>query len=120
MINDSDDTELELLVSTVAYDTQFMAKRVSHMLHTLNSLELSAAMEGNIDARMDCMTYKLIFEKFMERLFEASETIAMFNQGHRISQIDIINCLNVNAEIDSKLIKIDPIIDNMRQQARYM
>lgn len=120
MINDSDDTELELLVSTVAYDMQFMAKRISSLLHTLNLLELSAAMEGNIDARMDCMTYKFIFEKFMERLFKASEKIAKFNKDHRISRIDIINCLNVNAEIDSKLNKIDPIIDNMRQQARYM
>ena len=120
MINDCPDTELELLVSTVAYDTQFMAKRVSNVLHTLNSLELSAVMEGNINARMDCMTYKYIFEKFMERLFEASKTIAKFNQGNRISRIDIINCLNVNTEIDSKLNKIDPIIDTMRQQARYM
>ena len=120
MINDSDDTELELLVSTVAYDMQFMAKRVSNLLHTLNMIELSATMEGNIDARMDCMTYKLIFEKFMERLFESSNKIAKFNQGHRISRTDIINCLNVNAEIDSKLNKISLIIDNMKQRAHYM
>ena len=120
MINDNADAELELLVSTVAYDMQFMAKRISNQLHTLNMIELSAAMEGNIDARMDCMTYKLIFEKFMERLFKASETIAKFNQGHRISRIDIINILNVNAEIDSKLNKISHIIDNMKQRAHYM
>lgn len=120
MINDSDDTELELLVSTVAYDMQFMAKRISNLLHTLNLLELSAAMEGNIDARMDCMTYKFIFEKFMERLFEASNKIAKFNKDHHISRIDIINCLNVNAEIDSKLNKISHIIDNMKQRAHYM
>ena len=56
----------------------------------------------------------------MARLVESTKLINAFSQGLDVSEADIRNINNVNADIDKQLKEVGPVIDNLERAMQYM